>query len=690
MSTNAGGLNKRALLVGVNEYPNLPAYSQLRGCVNDVLIMKQTLEASFGFPSSNITTLVNEQATAARIREGLDQLCTDCQPNDIIVFHFSGHGSRMAAASEKPCGYDETIMPHDSGRMNPSFPTQVTPCDIRDTDIQAWLSRLTGKTSNVTLIFDSCHSGSITRVLPDSASEGTSLRWIEPDSVGNGNTSNIGAARNWGRESGSSGWLPSSDKYVLLAACAAEQGAYEMDHEENGVAGRNGALTFFLTREINQATSNTYRDIWEIVALKVNNRFQKQTPLLEGALDRKIFDVEDFVPTRYLLVSGREGDEVQLAGGAVHDVTVGSQWEIYPAGTRQTNGAETLPQGRVEITKVEAVTASGTIMGESMPQTIVEGGRAVEVMHLNSSKQMPVWLAPVPAAGDDSVVALRQLLLRSNLLRIANSPAEARALIVPSEQNSVGPDHDNLESFWEVFDQSQARLTAPSALAESDRMRILANLETLSRYQRVLELSHEKSKLKGQIDFVLLWKDANHQWQEHKDEQPVYEEGDVIAFRIANRSAIPIHVSVLDLGLSNSIRLLYPQSSASETISSKRSGEVESDIKSSGIVSVGIDPQNEIELCFPEDPGFPDPLDSAPATRGKEVFKLCVTTRRHDLRFLEQSGLRSESSKHPEHPFESLIYLATGTGSLRETRQKMAPDDEWFTIERAFWLERSN
>jgi len=277
--------NKRALLVGVNKYPNLPAHSQLRGCVNDVQIMKQTLETSFRFPPSNISVLLDEQATASGIHDAMEKLVADCRADDIVVFHFSGHGSQMAAVDEKARGYDESIMPFDSGRMNPAFPRQVPPCDIRDTEIQEWLSRLTRKTSHVTLIFDSCHSGSITRMQGDSEEQGTRLRWIEPDPLPEGQLSSFRPeVRSHRRDiHGGSGWLPLSEKYVLLAACAAEQGAYEMDHEEFGTPTRNGAFTFFLTQELNQATESTYQDIWDIVATKVNNRFQKQTPPLPRA-----------------------------------------------------------------------------------------------------------------------------------------------------------------------------------------------------------------------------------------------------------------------------------------------------------------------------------------------------------------------------------------------------------------------
>src|SRR6201986_485965 len=352
--------NKRALLVGVNEYPKLPTYSQLRGCVNDVLGMRRLLEETFDFPPSNIKVLLNKEATEKAIREAMEGLVEDCGEGDIVVFHFSGHGSQMAAKGDKPRGFDESIMPHDSGRHNEAFPVQADPLDIRDTEIEEWLSRLTRKTPHVTLVFDSCHSASIARFGTASAEHVTNLRWVPPAPLPDQRPLPPGPPESRGieREAGGSGWLRVSDGYVLLAACAAEQGAYEYDHEGE----RYGAFTFFLTREIRQefdraVTKITYRDVWERVAIKVNEQFQKQTPQLEGARDRLIFNVHDLAPMRYLLVTGRRDEEVQLGGGAVHGLTTGSRWDIYPAGTKQTPETREARLRAVEGTAVGAVNA---------------------------------------------------------------------------------------------------------------------------------------------------------------------------------------------------------------------------------------------------------------------------------------------------------------------------------------------
>ncbi|HKO44468.1 MAG TPA: caspase family protein [Pyrinomonadaceae bacterium] len=679
--------NKRALLIGVNKYPNLPAHSQLRGCVNDVQIMKQTLETSFGFDPNNIHTLVDEQATARGILDAMEKLVAVCQPNDVVVLHFSGHGSRMAAIGEKASGYDESIMPSDSGRMNPAFPVQVPPCDIRDTEVQDWLSRLTQKTSRVTVIFDSCHSGSITRMHGESEEYGTRLRWIEPpDPLQEGSGFKLTSVSHSRNVEGGSGWLELSDKYVLLAACAAEQGAYEMDHDEFGTPTRNGAFTFFLTQELNRATENTYQDIWDIVATKVNNRFQKQTPQLEGARDRQIFDVSDFVPMRYLLVTNRQDDEVQLAGGAIHGVTVDSQWEIYPPGTKKITEAGNKSQGVVRIVTIEPVTARGKIIEEgSLP--IAQSARAVEVIRPDVETRMAIWLETAARGYEKFVSELRETLAQSNLLEVTESASTARALI--TIVCPEGANHTGVAPTWEVLDQSQARLMSQCLLSSPEsKLRILENLETLWRYEKVLELRNEKSALKGKIDFVLLKTEPTNQWQEVAEGEPIYKEGDRIAFRVTNRSGIPLHVSVLDLGLSKRITLLYPPASASETIASRRSGGAETEVEAGGTLYVGNRPESEIELFFPASLPLSRPGADGKSVRGKEVFKLCVTTQRHDLAFLKQLGLRAELGQELLHPLERLVYLATTSGSAREARVKLALKDEWFTIERSFWLEQ--
>lgn len=81
---------KLALLVGINQYRN----AALNGCLTDIELQKELLIHRFGFQPNDILTLTDQQATRSRIETAfIEHLIRQAQPNDVIVFHFSGFGS---------------------------------------------------------------------------------------------------------------------------------------------------------------------------------------------------------------------------------------------------------------------------------------------------------------------------------------------------------------------------------------------------------------------------------------------------------------------------------------------------------------------------------------------------------------------------------------------------------------------
>ncbi|MEH2060727.1 MAG: caspase family protein [Nostoc sp.] len=84
---------KLALLIGINQYPQIPALS---GCLTDVELQKELLIYRFGFQASDILTLTEEQASREFIEAAfLDHLGKQAKADDVVVFHFSGYGSRV-------------------------------------------------------------------------------------------------------------------------------------------------------------------------------------------------------------------------------------------------------------------------------------------------------------------------------------------------------------------------------------------------------------------------------------------------------------------------------------------------------------------------------------------------------------------------------------------------------------------
>ncbi|CAK9858013.1 unnamed protein product [Sphagnum jensenii] len=142
---------KRAVLAGCN-YPGTKC--ELHGCANDVIRMKKTLLERFGFHEADILLLLDSdpklpQPTGANIRQSLAKLIEDVQPDDVLVFHYSGHGTQVPPESGVPddTGMEEAIVPTD---MN----------ILTDDDFRDLVNKIPSGVT-FTFISDSCHSGGL-------------------------------------------------------------------------------------------------------------------------------------------------------------------------------------------------------------------------------------------------------------------------------------------------------------------------------------------------------------------------------------------------------------------------------------------------------------------------------------------------------------------------------------------------
>ena len=170
-------MTKKALLVGVNDYaPAGAGGPDLRGCVNDVRDMANTLSALGIVPASPATMqiLTDSRATRSAIIRGFKWLIADAKKGDVLVFHYSGHGSQMVdVGGDELDAKDETICPHD----------YATAGMIKDDDFRSLLAGLPAGV-NLDIILDSCYSGTGTRELAAMAATSDSgsvaYRFIEP------------------------------------------------------------------------------------------------------------------------------------------------------------------------------------------------------------------------------------------------------------------------------------------------------------------------------------------------------------------------------------------------------------------------------------------------------------------------------------------------------------------------------
>ena len=151
---------KRALLVGINEYPVKP----LRGCLNDILDMANLLASDYGFAKEDVRLVGDARATRTEIFKRLEWLTSGLEAGDTAFFMFSGHGVQVASrsGSGEVDRMDEAICPYDF-----SFSSNNA---IRDDDLETVFRRVPAGVS-LTIVSDSCHSEGLT----------TELRALESD-----------------------------------------------------------------------------------------------------------------------------------------------------------------------------------------------------------------------------------------------------------------------------------------------------------------------------------------------------------------------------------------------------------------------------------------------------------------------------------------------------------------------------
>ena len=117
---------KLALLVGINQYAGSP----LQGCLTDVELQKELLIHRFGFQPSDILVLADQQASRENIQTALiEHLTKQVKPGDVVVFHFSGYGSRLEKLAT-----NNTNSESESPIINPLLETQnlLLPIDAFD------------------------------------------------------------------------------------------------------------------------------------------------------------------------------------------------------------------------------------------------------------------------------------------------------------------------------------------------------------------------------------------------------------------------------------------------------------------------------------------------------------------------------------------------------------------------------
>ena len=133
---------KSAVLIGLNYTGTAAA---LKGCINDALRMRETLQKTYQYTNVSIFT-DRDLSSQNNILQVLEKLVTS---NDkTLFFQYSGHGTQVRDDdSDEADGKDEALY-------------SVNDTIVRDDDILSQVQRIKKGTTMV-IVIDACHSGTM-------------------------------------------------------------------------------------------------------------------------------------------------------------------------------------------------------------------------------------------------------------------------------------------------------------------------------------------------------------------------------------------------------------------------------------------------------------------------------------------------------------------------------------------------
>ncbi|MCK5726270.1 MAG: caspase family protein [Thiotrichaceae bacterium] len=254
----------KVLLIGINHYLS-PKINALRGCTNDVKLLHQLYTDRFAIPENQIKVLINDEATKNNIVTTFQSHLQTAKAGDSVVFYFSGHGSREPAHkdfwtidTDKAL---DTLVCYDSG---------VEATLLADKELRFLLSELPQDLSQVVVIIDSCHSGSVTRTSKDIRSRHTFLltqpRQSE-DFIFYRKAKEEGWADNLGQ-------VPQG-KHILLSACRSTETSIEKSIRRRPY----GVFTYSLASLLNrQSNGLNYFNLFNHVRRLTRQHNLLQTP----------------------------------------------------------------------------------------------------------------------------------------------------------------------------------------------------------------------------------------------------------------------------------------------------------------------------------------------------------------------------------------------------------------------------
>ncbi|KAJ2925983.1 hypothetical protein H1R20_g11114, partial [Candolleomyces eurysporus] len=612
MASSPTGSRLFALIIGIDDYTQEPEFRKLNGAVHDADSIRNWLIKDFNVPSSQIRDLRDKAATRKAIIEALEGLSTDSriQRDDPILIYYAGHGTE--APAPKRWRWDslqiQMIVPWDfKHRDGPNRIIQGIP----DRTLGALLTKIAeSKGDNITVIFDSCHSGSGTRSESGTRVRGGPHEGDVPADLDDDIVLSTGSTR--GTRVPDKFRHHGLRSHVLLAACAPHEQAHE--------SGSSGAFTKTLLGALNGAntTELTY----------------------EGLIERMESLKTKVANTKPILHVTLRGENLVISGaGAIHGISTGSKFAIWKS-------PEDLKLEEKPLATVVVKTVNGHDSVAPAPVEIEdEPGVTQLVAQLMENPRPPLSLY-VPQAIQD-MGCFRTLFSKETkrppLSIMVTEKVQARVGLIYLDERTIG--------FEMLSDAEQGQKIHHTIEPNADHLH--RALDHLCRYYHHLDRINKKAVTLDKIPFSS--KFTLDVFTLQGNEEDIYVQSgpnlnvlgtgveltvgphnkeDLYGFKITNHTKLNVYPYLFYFDSSNfSITALYQPTAIQKGAEARPAPSMSGgDSLAIGYGSEGATPQNMA-------------LSSDDSDLERGYFRLYVSTHYVDLSFMEQGDISVQSTR---------------------------------------------
>ena len=241
----AGRGTIRALVIGVDSYPNLAPSAQLRGARADAEDIAGALRRDGVEP----VVLLNADATRAKIVAQMDSFVADSKPGDLVLVAYAGHGMQVPEYPRWQ-GIDRDGVDEQIALSGFAFSGAGAGEVIVNVEMRAWLSRLDAKEVDALVVMDSCYGGGMREVDPRTGEMRTRVLRGDAEQIRSGESGRrqfVGIPMTAKEARASVDTMP---HVTFLAGATSKSVVPETDGLEP--AGPRGALSYFFARALGE------------------------------------------------------------------------------------------------------------------------------------------------------------------------------------------------------------------------------------------------------------------------------------------------------------------------------------------------------------------------------------------------------------------------------------------------------